>query len=220
MRRWRGTPLSPGSPPAGISNPADACTRAAASSNPQLHDGETAGTHLSSKSPKKPRGLTIPTQVLPGWAAGGMAVVRDWDFRSFPAPVLHPAAPPHCVCVCVRRCSALSVPAGTAPSMPGSRGARPGARRGPAAPQAGRASAAGANPPERRPARRLAGRPSKTVRHGFPVGSPLRQTNPAALISPARARWAAGRARGRGPQRGCGGRARRPGLLPRSHSFG
>lgn len=49
---------------------------------------------------------------------------------------------------------------------------------------AGRALAAGANPPACRPARHLAGCPSKTVRHGFPVGRPLRQTNPGSLNLP------------------------------------
>lgn len=122
----------------------------------------------------------------------------------------------------VRRCPGAAPPGSRSPiavsPVPGE--PRRAASAGPRLLGAGRGSAAGANPPARRPARRLAGRPSKTVRHGFPVGSPLRRTNPAALISPARARWAGGRARGRGPRRGCGGRARRPGLLPRSHSFG
>jgi len=65
---------------------------------------------------------------------------------------------------------------------------------------AGRGSVAGANPPVCRPAQHLAGHPSKTVRHRFAVGSPLRQTNPGSLNLPGKSpadRRAAGRG-GRG----------------------
>lgn len=141
-------------------------------------------------------------------------MVRDRDFRSFPAPILHPAALPHCVCDGCRRgiCSAsegaraLPLLAAPAPSQcrrfPGRLGEEPGA-----APGAGRGPAAGANPPARRPARRLAGRPSKTVRHGFPVGSPLRQTNPGSLNLPGKSPLG----RRAGEREGAAAGLRRPG---------
>lgn len=82
------------------------------------------------------------------------------------------------------------------PTAAGPRGASASSQLHGTAPRAGRGLAAGANPPMCRPARHLAGHPSKTVRHGFPVGSPLRQTNPSSLNLPSKSsagRRAAGR---------------------------
>lgn len=114
-------------------------------------------------------------------------MVRDWDFGHFPAWIFPT--------VCMMAAGAihaadqevpppLALLAAPAPPLPPPIPGEPrqGARRwGHGSPRAGRGSAAGANPPARRPARHLAGHPSKTVRHGFPVGSPLRQTNPGSL---------------------------------------
>lgn len=72
---------------------------------------------------------------------------------------------------------------------------------------AGRGSAAGANPPACRPAQHLAGHPSKTVRHRFPVGSPLRQTNLGSLNLPSKS--PAGRRAG--GREGAAAGLRRPG---------
>lgn len=91
------------------------------------------------------------------------------------------------------------------PTAAGSRGAS--ARSQARLLGAGRGPAAGANPPARRPARRLAGRPSKTVRHGFPVGSPLRQTNPGSLNLPGKSP----RGRRAGEREGAAAGLRRPG---------
>lgn len=144
-------------------------------------------------------------------------MVRDWDFGGFPARICHPAALPPCVRDGCRRgirsgsggAPALPLLAATAPCQcrrfPGSLGEQPGA--GTRLLGAGRGSAAGANPPARRPARRLAGRPSKTVRHGFPVGSPLRQTNPGSLNLPGKSPLG----RRAGEREGAAAGLRRPG---------
>lgn len=120
----------------------------------------------------------------------------------------------------VRRCSSAASPGSHSPipvpPVPGE--PRPGARRSLLG--AGRGSAVGANPPARHPARRLAGRPSKTVRHGFPVGSPLRRTNPGSLNLHGKSLPGRRAGEREGATAGLRCWARRPELLPRSHSFG
>lgn len=110
---------------------------------------------------------------------------------SDPQAASSPAAPPalgHGDHAAPRSAAALSRERGAVPD------AVPGTVHGPHG--AGRGSAAGANPPVGRPVRRLAGHPSKTVRHHFPVGSPLKQTNPGCINlhrqSPT-GRWRGGR---------------------------
>lgn len=157
--------------------------------------------------PKSLMARPCPHNSLPSWAT----VVKRWGFGDFPAQILYPAA-------CMIIVGALSV-AGqeiplvlpllpAPPPRPGTRGASARSQaQGHGFPGAGRGSAAGANPPRRRPARHLAGHPSKTVRHRFPVGSPLRQTNPGSLNLPGKS--PAGRRAG--GKEGAAAGLRRPG---------
>lgn len=160
------------------------------------------GHLLSFNVPQKPYGQATSMQSPPDLAAWRMAIVRDWDFLNSLAWILRPT-------VCTTVAGAIRMvgrdvlpawlswqPAAPAPPPRVPREPRRGARHRAQLPRAGRGLEAGANPPVCRPALHLAGHPSKTVRHGFPVGSPLRQTNPSSLNLPSKSpvgRRAAGR---------------------------
>lgn len=90
---------------------------------------------------------------------------------------------------------------------PGSLGEEPGTG-GARLPRGWQRLGGGSQPPSAPPCPALSGgHPSKTVRHGFPVGSPLRQTNPGSLNLPSKS--PAGRRAG--GKEGAAAGLRRPG---------